>query len=305
MNKYLALLAAVIVTSSLGNSRIHAKNYNVGQADQLKSTLFVPHAEIPPKKLLSPSANNNNTVDVITVSATTGTSIFNPLSGTVFRMETLAPVSGTAIRSKALTSTSGTATGSEPLTSISGAAIKAENIVSKVNTEKIQKQTTATQLEKTKKEPSSNKLKKIKVKKQKYKKMEVPKHNNFKSYMGYKSITCKSSKQYKLQQKAKTGKFGIRTVEGRYLIAMGTYYTKNVGDKFDIKLSDGTIIKCMIGDIKSDKHTDARRQKQKYDGSIIEFISDPAKMPSNVKRTGSYTACRKFSGSIKEIRKLK
>ena len=292
MNKYLALLATVIVTSSLGNSRIHAKNYNVGQADQLKSTLFVPHAEIPPKKLLSPSANNNNTVDVITVSATTGTSIFNPLSGT-------------AIRSKALTSTSGTATGSEPLTSISGAAIKTENIVSKVNTEKIQKKTTATQLEKTKKEPSSNKLKKIKVKKPKYKKMEVPKHNNFKSYMGYKSITCKSSKQYKLQQKAKTGKFGIRTVEGRYLIAMGTYYTKNVGDKFDIKLSDGTIIKCMIGDIKSDKHTDARRQKQKYDGSIIEFISDPAKMPSNVKRTGSYTACRKFSGSIKEIRKLK
>jgi len=123
--------------------------------------------------------------------------------------------------------------------------------------------------------------------------------------MGYQSITCKASKQYKLQQKAKTGKYGIRTVKGRYLIAMGTYYTKNVGDKFDIKLSDGTILKCMIGDIKSDRHTDTKRQKQKYDGSIIEFISDPAKMPANVKRAGSYTACKKFSGSIKEIRKLK
>lgn len=152
---------------------------------------------------------------------------------------------------------------------------------------------------------STSKPKILKAKKRKYKKMEVPKHNNFKSYMGYTSITCKASKQYKLQQKAKTGKYGIRTVNGRYLIAMGTYYSKNVGDKFDIKLSNGTILKCMIGDIKSDRHTDTKRQKQKYDGSIIEFITDTTKMPSNVKRAGSYTVCKKFSGFIKEIRKLK
>lgn len=226
MNKYLAMLATVIFTSSLGNTTIQAEHYN--------------------------SIFRNES---ITVSSTIKNPMLISLSGTAIRCESVVSPSGTAIRIQPSVST--------------------------------------------------GKLKNIKRKKPKYKKMEVPKHNNFKSYMGYQAITCKASKQYKLQQKAKTGKYGIRTLKGRYLIAMGTYYTKNVGDKFDIKLSDGTILKCMIGDIKSDRHTDSKRQKQKYDGSIIEFITDPSKMPSNVKRAGSYTACKKFSGSIKEIRKLK
>lgn len=235
MNKYLAILATVIFTSSLGNTTTQAEHYN-------------------------PIFSNES----ITVSTAVKNPTFISLSGTAIKCEPIVSPSGTAIRSQP------SASPSTLQTSV-----------------------------------STGTLQNIKKKKQKYKKMEVPKHNNFKSYMGYQSITCKASKQYKLQQKAKTGKYGIRTVKGRYLIAMGTYYTKNVGDKFDIKLSDGTILKCMIGDIKSDRHTDTKRQKQKYDGSIIEFISDPAKMPANVKRAGSYTACKKFSGSIKEIRKLK
>lgn len=224
MNKYFALLATAVVTSSLGNATIPTENCNF---------------------------NNNKSIAVSTPSNSTFLSL------------------------------SGTAVICEPALTTSGAAISLKS------------------------KSKTGVLKAKKPKKQKYVKMEVPKHNNFKSYMGYRSITCKASKQYKLQQKAKTGKHGIRMVKGRYLIAMGTYYTKNVGDKFDIKLSDGTMLKCMIGDIKSDRHTDTKCQKQKYDGSIIEFITDPAKMPSNVKRAGSYTACKKFSGSIKEIRKLK
>lgn len=220
MNKYLAILATVIVTSSLGSTTIRAEHYDYEFSN-----------------------------DSIAISTAVKNGMFDSLSGSAINYEPSVSAPETTILSEPLVSTG-------------------------------------------------------KPKKRKFKKMEVPKHNNFKSYMGYQSITCKASKQYKLQQKAKTGKFGIRTVNGRYLIAMGTYYTKNVGDKFDIKLSDGTIIKCMIGDIKSDRHTDAKRQKQRYDGSIIEFICDPAKMPSNVKKAGSYTVCKKFSGRIKEIRKL-
>lgn len=267
MNRYFTLLAAVIVTSSLGNPKIHAKNCDNGQT-------FVPYTETFPETFLPLPADNHET---ITMSPVTGTSI-------------LAPISGTAVRIA-------------PLSSISGTAITTENLMPNIDMQNIQPKNTSVRY--IKKESSQKKSMKNNAKKIKYTKMEVPKHNNFKSYMGYQSITCRTSKQYKLQQKAKTGKFGIRTVEGRYLIAMGTYYTKNVGDKFDIKLSDGTVIKCMIGDIKSDKHTDAKKQKQKYDGSIIEFITDPAKMPSTVKRAGSYSVCKKFSGSVKEIRKLK
>ena len=269
MNKYLALLATVIVTSSLGSTKIQAKEYNPGQAMKSEQTILSTGAAIRSKPALC-------------------------AFGTAIKSNTPVCPSQAAVKSEPAACVSGTAMKSEVLTCISsGAAISTEKVTTKKTTTKITAKKTA------------NKLKKTKVKKQKYKKMQVPRHNNFKSYMGYRSITCKASKQYKLQQKAKTGKYGIRTVKGRYLIAMGTYYSKHIGDKFDIKLSDGTVIKCMIGDIKSDRHTDAKRQKQKYDGSIIEFISDPSKMPSKVKRAGSYTACKKFSGYIKEIRKLK
>lgn len=207
---------------------------------------------------------------------------------------TFLSLSGTAILYEPILTTSDIITTGNPVFTASGTTITGDSVLT----------TSGTSI-KRKAKSKSGILKAKKSKKPKYTKMEVPKHNNFKSYMGYRSITCKASKQYKLQQRAKTGKYGIRTIKGRYLIALGTYYTKNVGDKFDIKLSDGTILKCMIGDIKSDRHTDSKRQKQKYDGSIMEFITDPSKMPSYVKRAGSYTACEKFSGSIKEIRKLK
>lgn len=335
MNKYLALLAAIIVTNSLGGAKIHAKNSDIGQVPALGNTSSVSHTEELPRILLYPPTDNDDTIEEY---STTRTSILTSASGAAIRIkpfisvskiaseveplatlsktvakidhfisvsetstnfEALTAVSGTAIGFEPFSSTSGAAIEFEPLFSTSSAAINAETIAPTVDTENIQNNTTK-QLEKAQK-----KFKKAKVRKTKYIKMEVPKHNNFKSYMSYRAITCKTSKQYKLQQKAKTGKFGIRTVEGRYLIAMGTYYTKNVGDKFDITLSDGTIIKCMIGDIKADKDTDSKKQKQKYDGSIIEFITDTDKMPSTVKRAGSYTVCKKFSGSIKEIKKVK
>ncbi len=109
---------------------------------------------------------------------------------------------------------------------------------------------------------------------QNYNDMETPLNNSFKSYMSYKCIKDKSSKQYKFQQKSETGDYGIRVVKDRFCIAIGSYYTTKIGKKVDLIMKNGKIIKCILGDCKNDKDTD-KSNRQNKNGSIVEFIVDP------------------------------
>ena len=85
---------------------------------------------------------------------------------------------------------------------------------------------------------------------------DIPKTRGFKSYMPYTAITNKKSKQYKLQQLASTGAYGIRVVDSRYLVAIGTAFNAEVGTYIDLILEDGFVIPCIVGDVKSPRHTD-------------------------------------------------
>lgn len=98
---------------------------------------------------------------------------------------------------------------------------------------------------------------------------------DFKSYESYKVITSKNSPHYKLQnQYAVTGPEGIRKVDDRFCIAVGSYFTTTIGQYIDIVLANGTIIPCILGDQKSDAHTDEQHIAHSTDGSIVEFIVD-------------------------------
>lgn len=130
---------------------------------------------------------------------------------------------------------------------------------------------------------------------------DTPK-NSFKSYMSYKAISNKNSKQYKLQQKAITGTYGIRMVDNRYCVALGSYYTHKIGQKVDLIMDDGTIIPCIVGDGKADIHTDSKNQKTQ-NGCISEFIVDISVLNKDAKRSGNISSCsKKFNQSIKKIR---
>lgn len=97
---------------------------------------------------------------------------------------------------------------------------------------------------------------------------------DFKSYMDWRTITSRTSPHYKLQNSyAYTAEDGIRMVEGRYCIALGSYFTKTIGQYVDVVLENGTVIHCILGDQKSDAHTDAAHIAHP-DGSIVEFIID-------------------------------
>lgn len=96
--------------------------------------------------------------------------------------------------------------------------------------------------------------------------------NSTKCFMDYRTITDTSSIQYELQQKATTDENGFRKIDDRYCVALGTFYTSYIGEIFNITLDNGKIIKCIVGDVKSDKHTDENHQYAVASDNILEFI---------------------------------
>lgn len=129
--------------------------------------------------------------------------------------------------------------------------------------------------------------------------------NTIKSYMDYRSIRDKSSKQYKLQKKAHTDKkTGIRKVKSRYCVAVGSYYTRKIGIKLDLVLSSGRVVKCITADQKSDRHT-INKHRIHPDGSVAEFLVDSKRLKKRVRRMGDISCIRSFHGRVKKIRVYK
>ena len=127
----------------------------------------------------------------------------------------------------------------------------------------------------------------ISKKKNRYKEYSVPETSGFKSFMSYKAITSKSSPQYKLQhEKAYTGKNGIRQVDGRYCVAIGSYFTNEIGTLFDLVLENGTVIPCILADQKADKDTDSKNIITRHNGCLSEFIVDVGNLKREISRMG-------------------
>ena len=147
----------------------------------------------------------------------------------------------------------------------------------------------------------------ISKKKCTYRDYVVPNTSGFKSYMSYKCITSTSSPQYKLQrQKAVTGKYGIRQINGRYCVAIGSHFARRVGTLFDLILKNGTIIPCILSDQKSDKDTDSQNIVTRHNGCLSEFIIDPNALKHEANKMGDISYCNeKWNSPVKKIRVYK
>jgi hypothetical protein len=121
-----------------------------------------------------------------------------------------------------------------------------------------------------------------------YNPMELPSKTKgeFKTYMDYRKIKDKTSKQWNLQQLATTNEKGFRVFNGRYLVAVGSYYANEVGKELKITLDNGFVFYAMVGDIKMDIHTDANNQYVPINGNIVEFIVDTDKLDPLTKKLG-------------------
>lgn len=131
----------------------------------------------------------------------------------------------------------------------------------------------------------------------------VPENRGFKSYMDYRCITSKSSKQYKLQNLyAKTGDYGIRTVNDRFCIAVGSYFTSDIGQYLDLVLENGTVIQCVLADLKSDAHTDKNNIITMHNGCVSEFVVHTESLDSLAKKMGDISYCNEnWKSPVKEV----
>ena len=131
----------------------------------------------------------------------------------------------------------------------------------------------------------------------------APTTSGFKSYMPYTAITSKSSPQYKLQQSTYTGVYGIRQYGDRYCVAIGTAFNADVGTYFDLILTNGTIIPCIVADIKADEHTDSNNMITIANGCLTEFIVDSSALNKNAKSMGDISYCNEdWNSRVEKIR---
>lgn len=154
---------------------------------------------------------------------------------------------------------------------------------------------------------SSKYVSKRKTETPKGKVYQVPSNRGFMSYMPYmlssgRSIFSSTSKQRQVQNIAYTGNYGIRQVNERYCVAIGSYFTSEIGVYFDIVLSNGTVIPCVLADAKANRDTDSTNIITTHDGSVAEFIVDNSVLNSNAKRFGNIAmCCDEWQSSIKNI----
>lgn len=131
---------------------------------------------------------------------------------------------------------------------------------------------------------------------------EIHDKANFKSWMDYRTITAVASMQMELQKVAKTDHLGRRIVNGFPLIAVGSGWGVSVGDIVIVQFEEGAAKTFIIGDMKSDTHTDQETQKiDTYNGSIIEFIVDSDYIPKSVSISGSFSSLDIYSSPVTNI----
>ena len=121
---------------------------------------------------------------------------------------------------------------------------------------------------------------------------DIPENKGFKSYMDYKAITSRSSKQFQLQNLyANTSDCGIRVVNDRYCIAVGTHFNAKIGQYLDLILENGVIIPCVLSDVKADIHTDESNIVTLHNGCVSEFIVDTPSLYNIAKKMGDVSYC--------------
>lgn len=144
-----------------------------------------------------------------------------------------------------------------------------------------------------------NELNKIKI--------EVCSNSSVKTYMDYKKITNKSSKQWQFIHNS--GQINIVNgylMSGEYIgVALGSYFGE-IGSKFIFTLEDGKEIKVIKVEEKADAHT-INGCQQRWDNSVIEFVIDSDYFPkakNGYVYSGNFNNLEQFKGKIIKIEKI-
>jgi hypothetical protein len=127
---------------------------------------------------------------------------------------------------------------------------------------------------------------------------------DFKSYMPYTAITNKSSKQYKLQQQAYTDENGLRCIDNKPMVAVGTGWGLSVGDVALVICENGNSFEVVVGDIKDDRDTKSDNKTTSANNCRCEFIVDMSELNSTVKRSGNIAVLEEYKGYVTNVKKI-
>jgi hypothetical protein len=129
----------------------------------------------------------------------------------------------------------------------------------------------------------------------------IGQRSSFKSWMDFRMITNRTSRQWELQQHAYTDDNGFRRHGDLYMVAVGTYFLENgVGDILEITFSTGDSIRAVVGDVKDDRHTCEYNRESVADGSVVEFIVDRRQLD----RMAVLMGCMTYAGMVGEVMEI-
>ena len=131
---------------------------------------------------------------------------------------------------------------------------------------------------------------------------------NIKSYTDYRVYNVEGTPHKRLQQVAWTDEHGCRRYNDDYIVALGSFYSTDIGDRFEVTLDTGRVFTIILGDGKADCDTDVNNMYApciNYDGemcaNVIEFIIDKYVVDSEMYSYGSLDYHSEFKGNIVEM----
>lgn len=135
---------------------------------------------------------------------------------------------------------------------------------------------------------------------------EVPNIPTFpKFFTDYRFYGIEGTPHYRLQQECWTDELGCRRLNNDYVVALGSYYSTNIGDRFEVALDSGNIFTVVLGDGKHDKDCDERNMFTpciSYDnekcGNLLEFIIDEEILSSEIYQYGSLDCVSHLKGNV-------
>lgn len=101
-------------------------------------------------------------------------------------------------------------------------------------------------------------------------------YSSGKNYMPYSAVTSTKSRQWKVLRGENSWTdhaTGFRMNGDRICIALGTAWGIS-GDKVDLVMANGNVVKCIIGDSKANCDTEETNRAQAADLTVVEIIVD-------------------------------
>lgn len=128
---------------------------------------------------------------------------------------------------------------------------------------------------------------------------------NMKYCTDYRWYSIEGTPHNRMQNLSYTDDKGCRRYNDDYCVALGSFYSERIGDRFEVTLDNGNVFTIITGDMKADCDTDITNMYApciNYDNehcaNVIEFIIDDKVVSNDMYAYGSLDYHEEFKGNI-------